>query len=112
MWVSHAAIGISGYDAGKKINGRKRHIVTDTLGIMLFVLVHAADVQDRDGAPALLQAIRHRCQDAQPVAAPAVRAPFATGQRRTRPAAAPSPQRAGQAGAGCASASAWVALSA
>ena len=52
--------GLSGYDAGKKVNGRKRHIVTDTLGIMLFVLVHAADVQDRDGAPALLQAIRHR----------------------------------------------------
>src|SRR5215203_2278026 len=52
--------GLSGYDAGKKVNGRKRHIVTDTLGIMLFVLVHAANVQDRDGAPALLQAIRHR----------------------------------------------------
>ena len=52
--------GLSGYDAGKKIHGRKRHIVTDTLGLMLFVLVHAADVQDRDGAPALLQAIRHR----------------------------------------------------
>ena len=52
--------GISGYDAGKKVNGRKRHIVTDTLGLMLFVLVHAADVQDRDGAPALLQAIRYR----------------------------------------------------
>ena len=52
--------GPSGYDAGKKINGRKRHIATDTLGLMLFVLVHAADVQDRDGAPALLQAIRHR----------------------------------------------------
>jgi putative transposase len=50
--------GISGYDAGKKVNGRKRHIITDTLGLMLFVLVHAADVQDRDGAPALLQAIR------------------------------------------------------
>src|SRR3982751_5332205 len=40
--------------------GRKRHIVTDTLGLMLFVLVHGADVQDRDGAPALLKAIRHR----------------------------------------------------
>src|SRR4051812_34466887 len=52
--------GRSGYDAGKKVNGRKRHIVTDTLGLMLFVLAHAADVQDRDRAPALLQAIRHR----------------------------------------------------
>ena len=35
--------GISGYDAGKKIKGRKRHIVTDTLGLMLFVIIHAAD---------------------------------------------------------------------
>src|SRR5215213_4511788 len=47
-------------DGGKKVKGRKRHIVTDTLGLMLFVLVHGADVQDRDGAPALLKAIRHR----------------------------------------------------
>lgn len=52
--------GISGYDAGKKIKGRKRHIVTDTLGLMLFVVIHAADVQDRDGAPDLLKAVRHR----------------------------------------------------
>lgn len=52
--------GVCGYDAGKKIKGRKRHIVTDTLGLMLFVLVHGADVQDRDGAPGLLAAIRHR----------------------------------------------------
>ena len=52
--------GIRGFDAGKKVNGRKRHIVTDTLGLMLFVLVHAASIQDRDGAPELLKAIRHR----------------------------------------------------
>jgi len=52
--------GVSGYDAGKKIKGRKRHIITDTLGLMLFVLVHGADVQDRDGAPDLLKAIRYR----------------------------------------------------
>lgn len=52
--------GISGYDAGKKIKGRKRHIITDTLGFLLFVIVHGADVQDRDGAPALLEAIRQR----------------------------------------------------
>lgn len=47
--------GISGYDAGKKIKGRKRHIVTDTLGLLLFVIVHAADIQDRDGAPMVLK---------------------------------------------------------
>ena len=52
--------GICGYDAGKKIKGRKRHIVTDTLGFLLLVLVHAADIQDRDGAPMVLKAMRHR----------------------------------------------------
>ncbi|WP_137155168.1 IS5 family transposase [Rhizobium sp. FKL33] len=52
--------GISGYDAGKKIKGRKRHIVTDTLGFLIFVLIHGADVQDRDGAPDVLKAIRRR----------------------------------------------------
>jgi transposase len=39
-----------GYDAGKKINGRKRHLVVDTLGLLIVVLVTAACVQDRDGA--------------------------------------------------------------
>jgi transposase len=39
-----------GYDAGKRIKGRKRHLVTDTLGLMLRIEVHAASVQDRDGA--------------------------------------------------------------
>jgi len=52
--------GVCGYDAGKKIKGRKRHIVTDTLGLMLFVIIHGADIQDRDGAPEVLNAIRHR----------------------------------------------------
>ena len=42
--------GLRGYDAGKKINGRKRHLVVDTLGLVLAVVVHAASVQDRDGA--------------------------------------------------------------
>jgi transposase len=46
-----------GYDAGKKVNGRKRFIVTDTLGLLLTVVVVTASVQDRDGAkPVLLQA--------------------------------------------------------
>ena len=52
--------GVCGYDAGKKIKGRKRHIITDTLGLMLFVLVYAADIQDRDAAPDVLKAIRYR----------------------------------------------------
>ncbi len=46
------------YDAGKKINGRKRQIITDTGGLLVAVLVHGADIQDRDGAPALLASIR------------------------------------------------------
>ena len=38
------------YDAGKKIKGRKHHIVTDTAGHMVGLVVHEANVQDRDGA--------------------------------------------------------------
>jgi putative transposase len=43
-----------GHDAGKKINGRKRHIVVDTLGLVLAVVVPAARIQDRDGAQLVL----------------------------------------------------------
>ncbi len=50
--------GISGYDAGKKVNGRKRHILTDTIGLLIAVIVHSAAIQDRDGAPAVLASIR------------------------------------------------------
>jgi len=46
--------GERGYDAGKKVNGRKRHIVVDTQGHLLEVVVHAANVQDRDGAKLVL----------------------------------------------------------
>lgn len=42
--------GECGYDAGKKVKGRKRHIVVDTLGLLVAVTVTAASVQDRDGA--------------------------------------------------------------
>jgi len=42
--------GNNGYDAGKKVKGRKRHLVVDTLGLLLAVSVTAANVQDRDGA--------------------------------------------------------------
>lgn len=52
--------GVRGYDAGKRIKGRKRHIVTDTLGLMVGLVVHGADVQDRDGAPDVLRSIRTR----------------------------------------------------
>ena len=43
-----------GYDAGKKVTGRKRHVLVDTLGLLLRVLVLPANVQDRDGAKQLL----------------------------------------------------------
>lgn len=52
--------GFKGYDAGKKINGRKRHILTDTDGRLLAVEVHAADIQDRDGAKGVLKRSRAR----------------------------------------------------
>ena len=52
--------GVCGYDAGKRVKGRTRHIVTDTLGLMLFAVIHAADIQDRDGAPDVPGAIRYR----------------------------------------------------
>jgi putative transposase len=48
---------VSGYEAGKKIEGRKRHVVVDTLGLLLWVIVGPANVQDRDGARPLLQAV-------------------------------------------------------
>jgi transposase len=47
-----------GYDAGKKINGRKRHIVVDTTGLLLIIMVTTGAVQDRDAARALLWALR------------------------------------------------------
>ena len=50
--------GERGYDAGKKVTGRKRHIAVDTLGLILAVVVHRADLQDQDGARLLLDQVR------------------------------------------------------
>lgn len=47
-----------GYDAGKKIAGRKRHLLVDTLGLIIAVIVHSAGIQDYDGAKLVLQQIR------------------------------------------------------
>ena len=49
--------GEHGYDAGKNVNGRKRHILVDTLGLLLSVVVTAASTQDRDGARQVLQVL-------------------------------------------------------
>jgi transposase len=52
--------GPRGYDAGKKVMGRKRHAMVDTDGRALELLVHPADIQDRDGAVPLLKMSRGR----------------------------------------------------
>jgi len=57
-----AVPGERGYDAGKKVNGRKRHILVDTLGLLLAVVVTAASVQDRDGARLLLSRLPGGCK--------------------------------------------------
>jgi transposase len=51
--------GPRGFDAGKLVKGRKRHIIVDTGGLLVAAHVHAAHIQDRDGAPPLLASIRH-----------------------------------------------------
>jgi putative transposase len=48
-----------GYDAGKKTSGRKRHILVDTIGLVLLAVVHSAGLQDRDGARLLLAPLAH-----------------------------------------------------
>ena len=57
--------GDCGYDAGKKVKGRKRHIVVDTLGLLLAVTVTAASIQDRDGAAAV---VAQACRKAPSIA--------------------------------------------
>ena len=52
-----AAIDPSGYDAGKKIKGKKRHILVDTQGLLMQAIIHAADVQDRDGGLVLMASL-------------------------------------------------------
>ena len=52
--------GPRGYDAGKKVKGRKRHILTDTDGNLVHAVIHTADIQDRDGAPLVLAEIIRR----------------------------------------------------
>lgn len=52
--------GPRGYDAGKKVMGRKRHAMVDTDGRALELLVHPGDIQDRHGAVPLLKQSRQR----------------------------------------------------
>lgn len=57
-----AVPGVRGFDAGKRIQGRKRHILVDTLGFLMAVVVTAASVQDRDGARWLLSHLPGGCK--------------------------------------------------
>jgi len=50
--------GTKGYDAGKKVKGTKRHLVVDTIGLLLCLVVHPANIQDRDGAKLVLAKAR------------------------------------------------------
>jgi transposase len=54
------SIDPSGFDAGKRVTGKKRHLLVDTLGLLLHALVHPANVQDRDGGIMLLSALADR----------------------------------------------------
>ena len=54
--------GVRGYDAGKKVNGRKRHLLVDTRGLLLAVLVTAAAVSDPAGARLLLRRLGGACK--------------------------------------------------
>ena len=52
--------GPRGYDAGKKVNGRKRHVLVDTPGLRLVLVVHPADLRDRDGLALVCRRLRRR----------------------------------------------------
>jgi putative transposase len=53
--------GPRGYDGGKKVRGRKRFVMVDSLGLIIALLVRPADVQDRDGGRWLVESVRGRC---------------------------------------------------
>jgi len=49
-----------GYDGNKKVNGRKRHIITDTLGFLMGIVIHDANMNDREGAKLVLKNVQHK----------------------------------------------------
>ena len=55
-----AEIDASGFDAGKQVKGKKRHVLVDTLGLVLHALVHPANIQDRDGGIEVLTVLAER----------------------------------------------------
>lgn len=50
--------GIRGYDGAKRLSGRKRHLLVDTLGLVLKATVHAANIQDRAAVPQVLDGVK------------------------------------------------------
>ncbi|MCG6154620.1 IS5 family transposase [Rubinisphaera margarita] len=70
--TTHIAGDERGYDSGKKINGRKRHIVVDTLGLLLAVIVHRANEQDYNGAPLVLYSLWEKMKSIQVIFADTV----------------------------------------
>jgi len=59
VFAAEPALGLDPGDAGKKIKGRKRHIITDTIGLLIGFVIHSAGIQDRDGAGWALKSIRY-----------------------------------------------------
>ena len=57
-----AVAGVRGYDSAKNVTGRKRHLLVDTLGLLLVVVVTTACVQERDGAKLLFQRLTGACK--------------------------------------------------
>src|SRR5262245_23072287 len=55
-----AGIDPHGFDAGKLVKGKKRHLLVDTLGLLLHAIIHPADMQDRDGGILLLSTLSNR----------------------------------------------------
>lgn len=70
--TTHIAGGQRGYDGGKKVKGRKRHLIVDTLGLILAVAVHSAQEQDYDGAPLVLYSLWEKMKRIQVIFADAV----------------------------------------
>jgi putative transposase len=79
----------NGYDAGKKIKGKKRHILVDTVGLVLHAIVHPADIQERDGGILLISTLFGRFPFLRAQAVRRWRVPGATirtGDRKRRSA--------------------------
>ena len=59
MMPLSAALRLPAGQWAKKVKGRKRHIITDTIGLLIGFIIHTADIQDRDGASFVLKSIRY-----------------------------------------------------